>query len=98
MLLLCLRARPRARVRYPPLPRRKPPRSSNTRPLRRFEPLQTGFRPRIVGAQAVYGPVERLLAHAKVRGRRLLLLDGSIVVAPLLRDLTLRVPERLPGL
>src|SRR5215218_5576163 len=70
----------------------------NARPLRRFEILQTGFRPCVVGAQAVYGSVERLLALAKVSGRRLLLLDGSIVVAPLLRDLTLRVPERLPRL
>src|SRR5215211_2896886 len=70
----------------------------NARPLRRLELLQTRFRPRVVGAQAVYGSVERLLAQAKVRGRRLLLLDGSLVVAPLLRDLTLRVPERLPGL
>src|SRR5215216_6499190 len=70
----------------------------NARSLRRLEFLQTGFRPRVVGAQAVYGSVERLLAQAKVRGRRPLLLDGSIVVAPLLRDLTLRVPERLPGL
>src|SRR5687767_15882783 len=70
----------------------------NARLLRSFELLQPGFRPRVVGAQAVYGSVERLLAQAKVRCRLLLLLDGSIVVAPLLRDLTLRVPERLSGL
>src|SRR5688572_7121624 len=67
-------------------------------PLGRFELVQAGLGPLFAGAEAVYLPVECLLAPTQLRAGLLLFRQGNPVVVLLLRDLAPRVPEILPGL